>query len=315
MSHQINKLGNFLIFLLVIAVIFSFYELLLIDKKNDRDSQDKLNSVDEFKSEDIILIPKITLNNKKINIYAKNYVLLDEKSSYPLIEKDSLVEVPIASTTKIMTAMIVLEKYKLSDIITISREAANQIGSEINLKIGEKLSVESLLYALLVQSGNDAAYALAENYPGGFNEFIKEMNNKAKYLSMTHTLYFDPAGLDDNSKSSAYDLTIITRYALTSPIFSKIINTTDYTIYSTDGKLSHKLKSSNRLIKSDEPLYLSYAAGVKTGFTPIAGHCLVSSAERDDKKLIGVILNTYESTNDASAKESRKLLEWGFNDY
>lgn len=322
--QQSKKIPIIFIVILVIGIIYIQYRIMRIEDNNIKDNgrvksaQINFNdiSIAELTTNNINLIPKKNDLFRNANIWAKNYILLDATSYYPLAEKNSHSKVPIASTTKIMTATIVLEKYNLSDIVTISANAASQIGSDVMLRSGEKLSVESLLYALLVQSGNDAAMALAENYPdGGLEGFILAMNTKAKYLGMKETQFKDPAGLDDTGHSSAFDLAIVTSYIINNPTFSKIIKTPEITINSIDGKLIHKLENSNRLIKGDEPLYYPYALGVKTGFTPEAGHCLVSAAEKNGKKIVSVVLNTIENTNDASAKESRKLLEWGFSNY
>lgn len=317
-----NKITIIFIVILILGIVFIQYRIINIKNDNPKKSgnvksaQISLNNIAELKSNDISMIPKKSESFHKENIWANNYILLDAISNYPLAEKNSHIPVSIASTTKIITATIILENYNLSDVITISPNAAAQIGSEVMLRSGEKLTVESLLYALLVQSGNDAAMALAEHYAdGGLSGFVKAMNNKAKYFGLKDTEFKDPAGLDDTGRSSAFDLAIITSYAIKNPTFSKIVKTTGLTINSIDGKFAHKLDNSNRLIKSDEPLYYPNALGVKTGFTPEAGHCLVSVAEKNGKKIISVILNTNESTNDASAKESRKLLEWGFDNY
>jgi len=267
----------------------------------------------EINIKNINLAPTQKGNYTKPNILAKNYILVDSNSLYVLAEKDSNIQVPIASTTKIMTAIIVLENYKLSDVITMSQNAATQIGSDVYLRTNEKITVENLLYALLVNSGNDAAMALAENI--GLNNFINKMNEKAAYLGMNDTKYKDPAGLDDSGHSTAKDLAIITAYAINNETFKKIISTADITITSVDGKTSHKLENSNRLIKVDEPLFYNDSIGGKTGFTPDAGHCLVAAAKKDNHIIISVILNTLASTNDASARESKKLLEWGFDNY
>lgn len=253
---------------------------------------------------------------KEALIYAKNYLLMDINTGYILSEKDSNIQVPIASTTKIMTAIISLENYKLDDVITISKKAAAQIGSDINLRSNEKMTVDDLLHALLIQSGNDAAMALAEFMPnGGFDEFVSKMNKKAELLNMKDTQYKDPAGLDDTGYSTAFDLTIAMSYAAKIKHFRDIISTSEYTITSSDGSLAHKLTNSNRLIKSDEQLYDSSVIGGKTGFTPAAGHCLISLASKNNHELVSVVLHTIEEKADSSAKENIKLLQWGFSNY
>jgi len=246
-------------------------------------------------------------------VWADSIIALDEKSFYPLWEKNAHKQVPIASTTKIMTAIVALENYGLNDTIEISEKAALQIGSETQLRTGEKLTVEAILNALLIQSGNDAAYALAEKI--GFDNFVRKMNDKAKEIGLKDTEFKDPAGLDEAGHSSAFDLGIMTAYALKLNKFSEIVKTPEKIIYSVDGRIEHKLDNSNRLIKADSPFYLAEAIGVKTGYTPDAGHCMVSAAKFSNHTVISVVLNTAESTNEASAKETKKLLDWVNNSY
>lgn len=263
-------------------------------------------------------LPKISALPIKISektnipIYANNYLLIDEASNEILVAKNERKQVPIASTTKIMTAIVVLEEYDLNDVIEVSVKAANQIGSDTNLIAGEKMTVLNLLYCVLIKSGNDAAYALGENYPGGLAKFVDRMNEKASSLSMINTHYLDPAGLNADGYSSAYDLSIITRYALKNSTFAKIVATPEITVDNVTGTRHHELKNSNRLVND----YNYFGAiGVKTGYLPEAGHCLVGAAERQNHRLIAVILNTNADTITASAIEARKLLDFGFDNF
>lgn len=251
-------------------------------------------------------------NNDLTNIYAQNYLLLDANSGMTLMSRSSDVEVPIASTAKIMTAVVVLENYNLDEIITVSYQAAAQIGSETNLIEGEQISIKNLLYCLLIKSGNDSAYALAENNQDGLEGFVKKMNKKAENLQMNNTIYSDPAGLNTNTKSTALDLSIIARYAFKNKIFSEIVATPQITVSNASGSINHPLKNSNRLVND-----YNYpgAIGVKTGYLPEAGHCLVAAAERENHRLIAVILHTNADTATASALEARKLLDYGFDSY
>lgn len=263
----------------------------------------------------VINRPPQKINNfKESNIWADSYVLLDQDSFYPLSQKNMDKRVPIASTTKIMTAIIVLENYNLQDIVTISQNASVQIGSDTFLGAGEKITVNDLLYCLLIKSGNDSAMALAEHLTGNYEDFVEKMNEKSKYLGLKNTEFKDPAGLNDSGYSTPHELAIIASYAMKNKIFKEIVRTNEITIISNDG-IAHKLDNSNRLIKFDENLYYPEALGIKTGFTPEAGHCLVAAAQKNNHLLISVILKTYEDTVEASAKESKKLLEWGFDNY
>lgn len=302
-----------LVIILILLILIAFFAIKSYRKKtspviyfpNDL-------KIDLIKKEDILPRPYLATKNKNPGVSAYSIVLMDAPTKVVLYEKDSRKRIPIASTTKIMTGIIVLENYNLDETITISKTAAATIGSDIQLRTNEKMTVGNLLKALLVQSGNDAAIALSEKI--GTEEFIKKMNEKAKELGMKDTLYKDPAGLDDTGYSTPYDLAILSSYALQNEKFSQIVQTKETDIVSADGKLAHKLESSNRLLFENK-IYYPFAIGVKTGFTPAAGHCLVSAAQKDNHLLIGVILNTYKNTVEASAIESRKLLSWGFDNF
>lgn len=246
------------------------------------------------------------------NAKAKYAILLDAGSFYPLFQKEAYQPVPIASTTKMMTALVVLEKYKLDDVVTISRKAVFQIGSSTGFLPGETLTVRALVQALLIQSGNDAAYALAE-FGGSVDEFVARMNSKAKEVGMNQTSFRDPAGLDDEGRSTAFDLAILAANLLRDETLAQIVKTKEMTISSTDSRHTHNLKNSNRLL-TDE-MYFPGILGLKTGFTPAAGHTLVSAAERDGHTLISVVLFTYDDTTEASARESGRLLSWGFDNH
>lgn len=263
-----------------------------------------------------VIAHPIKKNNSNPAIYAKAYYLVDLDSFYPMAEKNSQLKLPIASTTKIATAITVLENHSqnLKDVVTITPKMVAINGSDIKLQAGEKITVEKLLHGLLIMSGNDTAYALAE-YFGGKAKFIGEMNKKVEEIGLKNTHYECPAGLDDDGYSTARDLAILASYALRNDLFNSIIKISEETIFSEDGTVAHELKASNRLIKPDDQYYYPYAFGVKTGFTYAAGHVLVSAAKKDGHSLLSVVLNTNENTIFASAKESKKLLEWGFDNW
>jgi D-alanyl-D-alanine carboxypeptidase (penicillin-binding protein 5/6) len=288
-----------------------------IDKNivsNVAGNQQQVSASDsDFVLPEISSYPIVDQDSAQALIYAKNYILIDGVSGATLKEKQSDVQVPIASTTKIMTAVVALENYNLDDVVTISPEAANQIGATANLRIGEKMTVLNLLKCMLIKSANGAADALAENMnisgETGYSKFVNEMNKKAKSLGMMNTKYNDPAGLDVTGYSSAYDLAIITKYALRNETFASIVITKTESVKDVTGNIWHLLENSNRLVREwDYP----GAIGVKTGYMPEAGHCLVGAARRDEHILIAVILNTNADTPSASAEEARKILDWGF---
>lgn len=246
------------------------------------------------------------------NISARNIAVIDVDTGYFLYEKESDKSIPVASLTKVMTAMIVLENLQLNKVVEIPNEANQTIGSLILFKKGEKMTIENLLYALLISSGNDAALALAMQF-GTVDNFVKIMNEKAKKLGMKNTSFKDPAGLNDEGVSSTRDMATLMAYALRNQTFKKIINTSQLDITSSDGTIVHKLENSNRLVK--EEMYYPGIIGGKTGFTPIAGHNLVAAASRDNHTIVTVIINTYSQTNDASAIETNKALDWAFSNH
>lgn len=247
-------------------------------------------------------------------IYANNYILIDSQTNEVLISKNPYEPVPVASTTKMTTALVAIENLPLNQVVTVSPKATGINGSKIQLLAQEQITVGNLLKGLLIQSGNDAAMTLAEAYShevGNYRPFAEKMNEFIRFHRLTATAFADPAGLDDdNGHSSAFDLSQIARLLLQNPTLRRIVTTPGETITSVNGQQSHQLKNSNRLIVNDNPYYLPNAIGVKTGFTLAAGHCLVSGYQLKDRLLIGVVLNTVESTITASAAEMRKLFLW-----
>lgn len=238
-------------------------------------------------------------------ITAEGAAILDTATSKFLFEKNPQKIFPIASLTKIMTALIAIENYRLDDVIVVPKEATNVLpGALIYLQEGEKITVKGLLYGLLLYSGNDAALALSSKM--GEKQFVEKMNEKAKLLGLSSAHYDDPSGLSSSNKSTTLDLAHLTNYALTNSIFAKITKTNEITITSTDGKIAHPLKNTNRLLRDYQGTY-----GGKTGYTEEAGHCLIVAVEQQGHKIISVVL---KSGND-QFKESREILDWIFAVY
>ncbi len=256
-----------------------------------------------------IALPEAPANPPKI--YAKSYVVLESKTHRPLAAQNADEPRPMASTTKLMTALVALEAYGPDKVVTIQSMNLPSDSSLIDLMPGEQMTVRNLLYGLLLNSANNAAYALAraENNEAGF---IAKMNAKAKVLGMDHTLYNDPSGYDDSNHTSARDLARLAEYVVSSNnTIRDILMTPSYTIWSVDNKYKHDLDNSNRLVKGDSGYYNAAVKGGKTGFTYLAGHCLVDVARGSDGTYYSaVVLNTNEDTVEASAKEVSKLLNW-----
>lgn len=211
-----------------------------------------------------------------------------EKASRSIVlGKNENLRFSPASTTKIMTAIIALEYYPLDRILQVKDEYL-VAGSKMGLVPGEQISVENLMYGMLLPSGNDAAHVLADNYPGGINGFIAAMNKKAKELKLINTHYFDPAGYEDDNYSTAFDMARLTSYALQNPEFRKIVKTKNYTSFDQSGVNVHQLTNLNKLLSSSE------VTGVKTGFTNEAGEVLVTSVDIAGKTYVIVVLKSQD---------------------
>jgi len=234
-------------------------------------------------------------------------ILVDPITDDVLYEQNADQSLPLASTTKIMTAILTLENASLQETTTISDHASAVGESSAWLEKGELLSVEQLVYALMLQSANDAAVALAEYVGGSEDAFVEMMNAKAAELGLTHTSFSNPHGLDEEGHyTSARDLAAIASYAMDIPKFREIVVTDAYEIPWPGNPYPRVMQNHNRFLK----MYPN-ATGIKTGYTLGAGLCLVASAEKDGSELISVILNGGETYWD----QTISLMDYGFNDF
>lgn len=231
--------------------------------------------------------------NAAEDVSAQSAIVIEQSSGRVLYQKNAETKLPMASTTKIMTAICALENGELNDEIEISAEASAVEGSSMYLETGERMTLDELLYGLLLSSGNDAAAAIAEHF-GGTETFAGMMNEKACEVGAESTNFTNPSGLpDDEHYSTAHDMARITAYGLHNPNFAKIVGTKSYKI-SGDGKAyPRNLTNHNKLLNMCEG-----CIGVKTGFTKSAGRCLVSACRRNDMTLICVTLNAPNDWND-----------------
>lgn len=262
-----------------------------------------------YENINVFSIPTSIESSDKIKkqIYSKHAIIYERNSHKILFEKNIHQKCAMASTTKIMTAIVVLENAKLSDIVTVSRKAATTGGSRLGLKYKDKISVKNLLYGLLLRSGNDAAVALAEYVGGNFNTFIKMMNKKAISLGLCCTHFESPHGLDSSEHfTTAYELALITDYALNIDTFRKIVSTHQCSIQINN--YSKTISNTNELL-GKQNVY-----GVKTGFTGNAGRCLVTSAKKDnDIDIIVVVLGA--DTKKIRTSDSSKLISYAFDNF
>ncbi len=240
------------------------------------------------------------------DISAKGAVLIEAESGDIVYEKNAHARMPMASTTKIMTALVTIEAGGLDESHKIPKEAVGIEGSSAYLTEGETLTIRELLYCLMLSSANDAATAIAYIVAGGVDEFAVMMNDTAARLGLCDTHFTNPHGLDDEGHyTTAADLAKLTRHALSNEIFREIVSTYKTAVPMKNGEGTRVLVNHNRMLK----LYKG-AIGVKTGFTKTSGRCLVSAAERDGVTLIAVTLSAPSDWSD-----HRKMLDYGFGEY
>lgn len=237
-------------------------------------------------------------------ISAKSAILICADTSEVLYSLNPDVRLPMASTTKIMTALLVCESGDLQEKVTVTKEMITVEGTSMGLSAGDVLTRLDLLYGMMIVSGNDAANALAISVGGSYDGFVKLMNKKATELGLKNTSFSTPSGLDgEKHYTSARDLAIITKFALLHEDFSKAVSTQSVVLTYGNPPCKRQLVNHNRLLK----MY-SDVIGVKTGYTKKSGRCLVSAAEKDGKKVIAVTLNDGNDWED-----HRKLIDLGFS--
>jgi len=255
---------------------------------------------DDAVSSNSILAETVDITN------AKGAILLEADTNKILYSRNADAKLPMASTTKIMTAILAIENLDLDSVVTVDDRASGIQGSSMYLGKGEKISVRNLLYGLMLTSGNDAAVELSILVAGSPEKFAELMNKKAVEIGALNTNFVNPNGLPvANHYTTAYDLAIIASYAMKNETFRKVVST-EYM------KIPWEGKAWDRVLKNKNKILWQYEGGngIKTGYTDAAGRCLVSSAKRDGMQLICVVLNCPDMFND-----SMKILDYGFNNY
>jgi len=243
---------------------------------------------------------------QEVGTSAKACVIIDQDSGRVLLSHHADVPLPMASTTKVMTALLALEKGQLSDPVTCSRNAFGVPGTSIYLSQGETLTLEQMLWGLMLASGNDAATAIAEHIGGSVEEFCRMMTARATELGCANTIFLTPHGLPcEGHYTTARDLALIAREAMTHDKFREIVSSTRATIPWEGRGYDRVLHNKNRLLTTYEG-----ATGVKTGYTKKAGRCLVFGAEREDMRILGVVLNCADWFDEAA-----RLMDLAFARY
>lgn len=240
-----------------------------------------------------------------LSLSCRSCVLMDSDSGRVLYEKDKDNPRLIASITKIMTAILAIESGRLEEEVTVGEEVLTMYGSNIYIELGEKMKLLDMVYGLMLRSGNDAAIVIAYFIGGSEENFVKMMNDKAKEIGMTNTVFNNPHGLDEvtQNKSTAYDMALLSSYASHNDTYMKIVGTKKYSVQ-TDKK-SYLWYNRNKLLGS-----YSYATGGKTGYTPSAGRTLVTNASHNNLNLTAVTLN---DGNEYISHET--MYNYGFENY
>jgi serine-type D-Ala-D-Ala carboxypeptidase (penicillin-binding protein 5/6) len=238
------------------------------------------------------------------SITATGIVILDADSGVYLYRRNENMQLAPASTTKLLTALVTLDHYSLDDVMTVKTMMTD--GQTMGLVQGEKMTVENLLYGALIHSGNDAAYTLADNYPGGVGEFVKAMNVKAKALGLKDSHFTNPIGFDDpDHKMTTMDLARLAMAAMNNITIAKMVAIPAITISDVTHTYYHSLKNVNELLGK-----VPGVEGIKTGYTEEAGQNLITLVDRNGHRVILVVLQSQDRFG-----ESAKLIEWVYGNY
>jgi D-alanyl-D-alanine carboxypeptidase len=286
-----------LAFLLIASTALSFS----VEKKKKSD----VRAVEsQLLSRNLAPIPKLTNSAEFPVLSAQGALIIDLNSMIPLYEKNPDLQLLPASTTKILTALTAMDTYNLDDVLTVGGKSTE--GQRMGLVYGENITFENLLKGLLIYSANDAAEVIAENYPGGRQEFINAMNKKANDLNLTKSHFENPTGFDGGENfTTTRDLIRLSIIAMQNPVFTDIVGQKEIVITSTDERFVHRLKNTNKLLFKDLGV-----RGVKTGWTENARENLVTYIEKDGRKIIIALLGSQDRFG-----ETEELMKWMFDNF
>lgn len=265
----------------------------------------------------LLFLSPVKIYAEEPTVGALGAALVDGKTGRLLWGKNPEDELAMASTTKIMTAILVLEKADLEDIVTVSKNAANQPKVHMNLVEGEQWKIGDLLEAMMLRSYNDTAVALAEHISGSVEEFCAEMTKKAAEIGAGNTAFGSPNGLDsalsdESHHSTAYDMALIGAYAMENEKFKEVVATSAINISEVNGKRQVQVTNADRFLNEFEG-----AGGIKTGFTNKAGHCFVGAAERGDVALVSAVLASGWGDRGKNGKwtDTKAIMNYGFANF
>jgi len=307
-------LKKYFLQILVVLLLIGIAWILLLIVKTNKPMQASINQVQGDKTAsklpnaeeiDNKFFPIRNWSIEEPEILAKSAIVLNfrnDRKDSTLFQKNINEVLPIASLTKLMTAIIAIENYNPEEIIKVSEKSISVDGNNGGLINGEELKIKDLLYIMLIESSNDAAMALAEDNPRmNYEEFMQKMNKKAKELGLNNTNFNEPIGLDSYNQSTVSEIAILAEYAFKFPLLAEILKTSEATIYSIDKKFIHKITSTNKLLGKIPQLI-----GGKTGFTEEAGGCLMTISNiLNNNYLITVILGSTQREDDTA-----KLIDW-----
>ena len=263
------------------------------------------------------LLPFSLVKATDFEIASKAAVLMETTTGKILLSKDENEQLYPASTTKILTAILAIEKYNLTDKLTASNSAVMSIPagySNAGIKQGETLTVDELLNLFLIHSANEVGYIFAENISGNIENFANLMNQKASSLGCKNTHFTNPSGIHDvNHYSTAYDMALIAQYCMKNETFRSIVSKKSCTVEATDKYEKRYFKNTNDLLNPSDKYYYEYAIGIKTGYTSQARNCLIAGAKKDNLELIAVTLGS-QSQNDRYT-DTINMFEYGFDNY
>lgn len=328
-----KKITSIIICIIAIAVIAMLYYPMVEEQvkgwpqyKQPKDAvtytmnrnENRLSQIDyqdDLIIEEVATVTKPIIDEKaNIQLNARAACLMDASTNRVLYGKEVDKEMPMASTTKIMTLIVTLENANLEDVVTVSKNAARQPDVQLNMQTGNQFRLEDLLYSLMLESHNDTAVAIAEHVGGSVEGFAQMMNEKAKELGCTHTNFVTPNGLDSSTEehyTTARELGIIASYAIKNKKFLEITNTPNWSFKEL------KTGSSYAVSNKDRFLYIyDGAIGIKTGFTNKAGYCFVGAVDKEDRTFVSVVLASgWPPNKNYKWSDTTKLMDYGTENY
>lgn len=290
-SNNINRRIYYAFFLLLLAnvIVFSFFGYFVFRLLN--------NQIEVYSREQIHigLIPKL-YKDSNLEVSAVSFVVYDPEARTIVLSKNPNIRLSPASSIKILTALVSLDIYNLNDYLPAVTASYDE--SKMGLYWGEEISVENLLYGLLLISGNDAAKTLSTNFPNGTNAFVIAMNRKAKELGLTESNFVDPSGYMDSNYSTAFEMARLASYAMKNEKIKEIVKTQNKIVYDRYGLIAHPLKNLNELLADEN------VTGIKTGFTNEAGGVLLTNYVHNGRSLVIVVMKSQDRFAD-----TRKIIE------